>query len=255
MSPAWSSRSTRSPAGRLATMSARSLAGTVIAPSASILPGTQYVIPISRFVAVSLRPASSVRIRTLPRTGRVLRDETARLTTDRPRARFSCMTETFTSGSLRGSEGWSSEGAGSVRRVGPGLAAGLGAPGPWGGVGRSIHILERHHRHHAVDGVDDVEWPCGRRLFTTAARQWTRRPDSGTAPGQAVDHRECDPRPAPGGLKLSTRGPGGTSEPDRNGRPLSTPGDAFPPNRCRYPHGTARSVPRRTSRPQGWALG
>ncbi len=39
VSPAWSSRSTRSPAGRPATMSARSLAGTVIAPSESIRAG------------------------------------------------------------------------------------------------------------------------------------------------------------------------------------------------------------------------
>src|SRR6185436_322836 len=54
-----------------------------------------------RFVAVSLRPASSVLSRTLARTGSVLRFETARLTTDRPRARFSCMTESFTLGSLQ----------------------------------------------------------------------------------------------------------------------------------------------------------
>src|SRR3954462_5752210 len=57
-------------------------------------------MPISRFVAVSLRPASSVLSRTFARTGSVLRLETARLTTDRPGARFSCMTESFTSGSL-----------------------------------------------------------------------------------------------------------------------------------------------------------
>jgi hypothetical protein len=53
------------------------------------------VIPISRFVAVSFRPASSVLSRTFVRTGSD-RFETARLTTDRPRARFSCMTESFT---------------------------------------------------------------------------------------------------------------------------------------------------------------
>ncbi len=45
---------------------------------------------------MSLSPASSVLRRTLARTGRVLLVETARLTTDRPRARFSCMTESFT---------------------------------------------------------------------------------------------------------------------------------------------------------------
>src|SRR3954447_19070360 len=54
-------------------------------------------MPISRFVAVSLSPASSVRRRTLASTGKVLRLLTALLTTCRPRARFSCMTESFTS--------------------------------------------------------------------------------------------------------------------------------------------------------------
>ena len=92
----WSSRSTFSPPGSELTRSASSRAGTVVAPSVSILPGTQYVIPISRFVAVSLRPASSVLSRTFASTGSVLRVETARLTTDRPRARFSCITESFT---------------------------------------------------------------------------------------------------------------------------------------------------------------
>src|SRR5882672_3673578 len=58
-------------------------------------------MPISRFVAVSFSPASSVLSRTLVRTGNE-RFETARLTTDRPRARFSCMTDSFTLGSLRG---------------------------------------------------------------------------------------------------------------------------------------------------------
>src|SRR5262245_37721493 len=65
-------------------------------------------MPISRFVAVSLRPASSVLSRTLARTGRVVRLEAARPPTDRPRARFSCMTESLTSGSLHllGTRGW-----------------------------------------------------------------------------------------------------------------------------------------------------
>src|SRR6476469_839665 len=57
-------------------------------------------MPISRLVAVSFRPPSSVFRRTFVRTGRE-RFETARLTTDRPRARFSCMTDSFTSGSLQ----------------------------------------------------------------------------------------------------------------------------------------------------------
>ena len=46
---------------------------------------------------VRRRPPSSVLRRTLASTGRVLLLETARLTTPRPRARFSCMTESFTS--------------------------------------------------------------------------------------------------------------------------------------------------------------
>src|SRR5262245_18232816 len=54
-------------------------------------------MPISRFVAVSFRPASSVLRRTFVRTGSE-RLETARLTTDRPRARFSCMTDSFNVG-------------------------------------------------------------------------------------------------------------------------------------------------------------
>ena len=86
-------------------MSDSSLAGTVVDPSTSILPGTQTVIPISRFVAVSLRPASSVRSSTFARTGSVLRVDTARLTTASPRARFSCMTESFTSGHSKGGAG------------------------------------------------------------------------------------------------------------------------------------------------------
>src|SRR6266576_6620443 len=73
-------------------------------------------MPISRFVAVSLRPASSVLSRTLARTGSVLRLDTARLTTDRPRARFSCMTESFTLGSLH-----------AASMVGPHRAAGSGS--------------------------------------------------------------------------------------------------------------------------------
>src|SRR6266576_6892197 len=89
-----------SPPGRELTRSVRRRAGTEVAPSTSILPGTQYVIPISRFVAVSFRPPSSVLSRTFVRTGSE-RFETARLTTDRPRARFSCMTESFTVVSLQ----------------------------------------------------------------------------------------------------------------------------------------------------------
>ena len=57
--------------------------------SLSILPGTQAVMPISRFVSVSFRPASSVRRSTLASTGKVLRLLTARLTTCNPPRRGS----------------------------------------------------------------------------------------------------------------------------------------------------------------------
>jgi hypothetical protein len=67
----------------------------VISPSSLILPGTQQLIPISRLVAVSFRPPSCVLSSTLASTGNVARLLTARLTTPSPRARFSCMTETF----------------------------------------------------------------------------------------------------------------------------------------------------------------
>src|SRR4029077_7712647 len=79
-------------------------------------------MPISRLVAVSLSPASSVLSRTLARTGSVLRFETARLTTDRPRARFSCMTESFTSASLHVAHELSGcrHGLGGLSGAGPG---------------------------------------------------------------------------------------------------------------------------------------
>ena len=81
--------------GSDATRSVRRRAGTVISPSSATLPGTQELIPISRLVAVSLRPELSVFSSTLARTGSVARLLTARLTVWSPRARFSCITETF----------------------------------------------------------------------------------------------------------------------------------------------------------------
>ncbi len=54
---------------------------------------------------VRRRPPSSVLSRTLASTGSVLLLETARLTTPRPRARFSCITESFTSGHSKGGSG------------------------------------------------------------------------------------------------------------------------------------------------------
>src|SRR5688500_9439169 len=81
--------------GSDATRSVRSRAGTVISPSSVTLPGTQELIPISRLVAVSLSPELSVFSSTLASTGSVARLLTARLTVWSPRARFSCMTDTF----------------------------------------------------------------------------------------------------------------------------------------------------------------
>src|SRR6185503_13307872 len=102
VSPAPVSRSILWPPGSELTRSDRRRAGTVVDPSASTFPGTQYTSPISRLVVVRRRPPSSVLRRTLASTGRVLLLETARLTTPRPRARFSCITESFTSGPLHG---------------------------------------------------------------------------------------------------------------------------------------------------------
>ena len=187
--PFSTSRSTRSPDGRPPTTSVMSRAGTVREPSASILPGTQAVMPISRLVAVSLSPASSVRSSTLASTGRELRLLTARLTTDRPRARFSCITESFTSG----------------------------LPAPRYRVG----IFSSRHHHHAVDGVDDrigarswavrQGWPrsdvdrSGHPSGTMRDRirgSWTTPRDSSTAtaairppPAAAADHAR--PRSTP----------------------------------------------------------
>src|SRR6476620_11563090 len=103
-------------------------------------------MPISRLVAVSLRPPSSVLSRTLARTGSVLRLETARLTTDRPRARFSCMTESLTSGSLHLA---SRVTAGRVGRRSGAIPTG----GRIGGYLLSFFYL-RHHRNNAVESVD-----------------------------------------------------------------------------------------------------
>ncbi len=155
-SPSRTSRSMRSFGSELTT-SVRRRAGTVIAPSVSILPGTQYVIPISRFVAVSFRPASSVRRSTLASTGRVLRLDTAWLTTERPRARFSWMTDRFTDVSLR------------VRgQEGP--VGGRGRAPPVGSSWMSSSHEPHRHIHHGVDGVDGRAAACGAGRWTRAAR-------------------------------------------------------------------------------------
>src|SRR6478752_9575904 len=130
-------------------------------------------MPISRFVAVSLRPASSVRRRTFASTGRVLRLETARDTTDRPRARFSCMTESFTCGVSRGLP----ERMGVDRSV----VEDPGDPTRTTFRGQVVYRVEwlvsifsfHHHRHIAVDVVDGHAPACGAGLLATVGTLWT----------------------------------------------------------------------------------
>ncbi len=76
-------------AGRLLTNSLNSLAGMVVDPSSSTLAPIQQLMPISRLVAARRSWPSLASSKMLPKTGNVLRDETARLTIDRPLARFS----------------------------------------------------------------------------------------------------------------------------------------------------------------------
>src|SRR6266511_5564453 len=136
-------------------------------------------MPISRLVAVNLSPASSVRRRTLARTGSVLRVETARLATDRPRARFSCMTESFT----------------SFLQTGPLRARALLADWP-PGVAQSRRadgsliqpiFSSHHHRHHGVDGGDATRGGRSTRPWTAEPGWWRRRAILGTAAGRPVD--------------------------------------------------------------------
>src|SRR4051812_31404694 len=150
-------------------------------------------MPISRLVAVSLRPASSVFRRTLARTGSVERVETARLTTDRPRARFSCMTESFTWGTPAQRE--SPLGRVAARSAVRSIAA-------RGSVCLCSYLppifSPRHHRRNGVDDVDGRAWPCGKSSWTRRRRRWTIRPDTrgrrrtgrGRPPGAAATTRE-----------------------------------------------------------------
>ena len=87
--------------GKVLTRSTRVLAGTVVAPSSSILAPIQQVMPSSRLVADSFSRPLSVASRMLPSTGRVLRAATARETTLRPLAKFSCRQDTFMRHSVR----------------------------------------------------------------------------------------------------------------------------------------------------------
>ena len=186
------------------------------------------MIPISRLVAVSLSPASSVLSRTLARTGRVLRLETARLTTDRPRARFSCMTESFTSGSLH-----------TRRRVGPRVAAGrpaVGSPraGPavrdraWSGRGYLPSIFSS--RHHRSNGVDSVDGHARRRRTSGGGRPSADPVDgSGRDRGRPADGPWTSRRAAPAGPRGSRLGSSTrpAADPGRRSPRMSTHGSGF----------------------------
>ena len=184
-------RSTRSPAGSPDTTSVMSRAGTVMAPSISILPGTQTVMPISRFVAVRRSPPSWVRMRTLDRTGSVARLLTARLTTDRPLARFSCIKDSFTSGAL-----------------------------PAGRTCVNLIFSSRHH-HHAVDCADNASvLPRTAHAGTSLAMGGERRCASCSQP--AIGSGRAHPVPT-----AAARSRDGC--PRRGDAPLSTMTGGYPP--------------------------
>ena len=151
---------------------------------------------------MSFRPPSSVLSRTFVRTGSE-RFETARLTTDRPRARFSCMTESFTSGLTP------SDGAG-LGRVGPdrGRATGRAvvrgyllsifsspsSPSSWcGRRGRPRRGVRPPARWTiagpTVDGAAasrwSARWTDGGRVRPAAARRPGTTPESSTRRGRS----------------------------------------------------------------------
>src|SRR6187200_1098112 len=149
-------------------------------------------MPISRLVAVSFSPASSVLSSTFARTGRVLRLLTARLTTDSPRARFSCMTDSFT---------WATP----TQATGP---SALPATLPWRFLqpvpgGRSLvgayllsFFLPRHHRHHGVGRVDSERAPCRSGQLMNRPNPWTEAVGSGMErgmPGGQSSNRHPSP--------------------------------------------------------------
>src|SRR3954469_16366193 len=138
-------------------------------------------MPISRFVAVSFRPASSVLRRTLARTGSVEGVETARLTTDRPRARFSCMTESFTSGTpaQRGSPLGRVAARSAVRSIAARGSVSLCSYLP-------PIFSPRHHRRNGVDDVDAPEWLSAATAWTTLRESWTTRSARGCDGGPTV---------------------------------------------------------------------
>ena len=172
-------------------------------------------------------------------TGRVLRLETARETTERPRARFSCMTESFTSGCLQQLRG--GRAAACRRRPGVPAIGRLARGGIRGWNDRPIFSF-RHHRHLAVDTVDRARsfvrdggvGRAGHALWTDGGepgdgpgmRAWTdatgsavaeRRPHD--APETAHADRATGPQSPPGAgpsLRASRRG---SSTGSRGARP------------------------------------
>jgi hypothetical protein len=161
--------------------------------------------------------------RTLASTGSVLRlRDRARLTTDRPRARFSCMTESFTS------------------CVTP-LARARGARGPavriaaWASVGGWIFSLSSHSVITVImvwTAWTVVRLSCGAAVddpgpdVEAAADRWPTR-------GRPVDGASGQKRPSPGDSR-------GHTTPDigpRRAGAASTAQSGYPPART-CPHGT-----------------
>ena len=118
--------------------------------------------------------------------GQVLLLETARLTTARPRARFSCITESFTSGHSKG---------GRVKAM-TGARRGLGCVAQGSRVPRSrlrslcvssLFTKVRHHRHNGVEPVDGHAPARSIRRGPIRATSWTPPPDRWTDWASAVD--------------------------------------------------------------------
>ena len=196
---------------------------------------------------MSLSPASSVRMSTLPRTGSVLRDDTARLTTDRPRARFSCITETFTSGSLQGQDG--SPGAHPGRSTRHRLGAWPGAPAP-----RVVWWVT--HRYLRTSSSPSCGGRRGRRRVAAHGPVVDRRGPvvDGRAPrwgGPADGRWTGDGRPvptSPGPADPSTSRDESSPPPSALHRRLSTGPPVFPPNHGPYPQEPPQTLPLGTDR-------
>src|SRR3990170_3250542 len=141
-------------------------------------------------------PAASVRSRTLARTGSVLRELTARLTTWRPRARFSCITDSFTVDGLP--------------RAGARLAPSCPRVGP------AVSLCSLLSSHSII--IIITVWTPGMSTLSRACRgrgrQTLQRGRRHRRPDPAVD----DPAGGVDGAEeSSTDGP--TRPPARHGRP------------------------------------